>query len=281
MLDPEEFLGLVAEQAPARRALGRQRLRARAGPLRHHRGAGRAGPGPGVRAPRRAAPPLRPRGHLQHVHPQPADPGQRPPRQPAARTTVPDQRDRRDRGARGRQLGFPTANIRPDPRRALRPTASTRPWSRSTASSIGPWRTSGRARRSRRASGCWKSTCSTPRPTCTAKPLDVDFVDRLRDTQRFDSIDALRAQIARDCGRRPDDRSQPVSGAVGRAQPSRSATASDTSGNASGAMVAQDVLCQPPKVTSFLVGTLTAVCDGRGRHGGQAAASPPAPGMVS
>jgi riboflavin kinase / FMN adenylyltransferase len=30
------------------------------------------------------------------------------------------------------------------------------------------------------------------------KPLDVDFVDRLRDTQRFDSIEALRAQIARD-----------------------------------------------------------------------------------
>jgi riboflavin kinase/FMN adenylyltransferase len=30
------------------------------------------------------------------------------------------------------------------------------------------------------------------------KVLDVDFVDRLRDTQRFDGIDALRAQIARD-----------------------------------------------------------------------------------
>jgi riboflavin kinase/FMN adenylyltransferase len=28
--------------------------------------------------------------------------------------------------------------------------------------------------------------------------LDVDFVDRLRDVKRFESIDALRAQIGRD-----------------------------------------------------------------------------------
>jgi riboflavin kinase/FMN adenylyltransferase len=30
------------------------------------------------------------------------------------------------------------------------------------------------------------------------KSLDVDFLDRLRDVQRFDSIDALREQIGRD-----------------------------------------------------------------------------------
>jgi riboflavin kinase / FMN adenylyltransferase len=30
------------------------------------------------------------------------------------------------------------------------------------------------------------------------RTLDVDFVERLRDTRRFESIDELRAQIARD-----------------------------------------------------------------------------------
>ena len=31
--------------------------------------------------------------------------------------------------------------------------------------------------------------------------LDVDFLDRLRDTQRFDSIDAVKAQLTADVAR--------------------------------------------------------------------------------
>jgi len=37
--------------------------------------------------------------------------------------------------------------------------------------------------------------------TLYGSPLDVDFLDRLRDTQRFDSVDALKSQLAMDVAR--------------------------------------------------------------------------------
>jgi riboflavin kinase/FMN adenylyltransferase len=100
--------------------------------------------------------------------------------------------------ARGRTIGFPTANIKPGPQRALPADG--------VYAAVVP--VEGKEYRAVVNLG--------PRPTFKEderllevhlldakldlydRQLDVDFVARLRDVQRFDSVDALRAQIARD-----------------------------------------------------------------------------------
>ncbi|HYU20737.1 MAG TPA: bifunctional riboflavin kinase/FAD synthetase [Chloroflexota bacterium] len=100
--------------------------------------------------------------------------------------------------SRGRQLGFPTANIRPDPRRALPADG--------VYAAVAP-----------RERCEWRAVVNLgARPTFQeadrllevhlldfegdlyGSELAVDFVDRIRDVRRFESIDALRDQIARD-----------------------------------------------------------------------------------
>jgi riboflavin kinase/FMN adenylyltransferase len=100
--------------------------------------------------------------------------------------------------ARGRQLGFPTANIRPDPRRALPADG--------VYAAVVPLR--GEEHRAVVNLGSRPTFKEGERllevhlldvsADLYDRPLDVDFVDRLRDVQRFESIDALRAQIGRD-----------------------------------------------------------------------------------
>ena len=100
--------------------------------------------------------------------------------------------------ARGRQLGWPTANIRPDPRRALPADG--------VYLAIVP------------LEGVeWRAVVNLgSRPTFQegerlleahlleydgdlyGRELAIEFVDRVRDVRRFDSIEALREQIARD-----------------------------------------------------------------------------------
>jgi riboflavin kinase/FMN adenylyltransferase len=99
---------------------------------------------------------------------------------------------------RGRQLGFPTANIKPDPRRALPADgvyAAVVPLDgveyRAVAN-LGSRPTFKEGER------LLEVHLLDTKADLYDKPLDVDFVDRLRDTRRFDSIDALREQIARD-----------------------------------------------------------------------------------
>jgi len=103
---------------------------------------------------------------------------------------------------RGRGLGFPTANVKPDPRKVLPARGvyaawawlDQRPWP--AVVNIGYHPTFGPA----------------PRPQVEAHILDfdreiygqmlhLDFVQRLREEQSFPSVDALRAQIARDVAR--------------------------------------------------------------------------------
>jgi riboflavin kinase/FMN adenylyltransferase len=100
--------------------------------------------------------------------------------------------------ARGRQLGFPTANIRPDPQRALPADgvyAAVVPVDgveyRAVAN-LGSRPTFKEGER------LLEVHLLDTKQDLYGRCLDVDFVARLRDTQRFDSIDALRAQIARD-----------------------------------------------------------------------------------
>ncbi len=100
--------------------------------------------------------------------------------------------------ARGRQLGWPTANIRPDPHRALPADG--------VYLAIVP------------LEGVeWRAVVNLgSRPTFQegerlleahlleydgdlyGRELAIEFVDRVRDVRRFDSIEALREQIARD-----------------------------------------------------------------------------------
>ena len=102
---------------------------------------------------------------------------------------------------RGRLLGFPTANLE-TPNELRRPTASTPPSPPSTASCTPRSRTSGSGRRS----------TSRRRPSIETHILDMDrylygmpmrvsFLQRIRDERTFDGVDALKAQIAADCGR--------------------------------------------------------------------------------
>jgi riboflavin kinase / FMN adenylyltransferase len=100
--------------------------------------------------------------------------------------------------ARGRQLGFPTANVRLDPRRTLPADG--------VYAAVVPLE--GQE---------WRAVVNLgSRPTFAegerlleahlldfdgdlyGRQLDVDFVDRIREVRRFASIDALKAQIAQD-----------------------------------------------------------------------------------
>jgi riboflavin kinase/FMN adenylyltransferase len=100
--------------------------------------------------------------------------------------------------ARGRQLGFPTANIRPDPKRALPADgvyAAVVPLDgveHRAVANLGSRPTFKEGER------LLEVHLLDVAADLYGRPLDVDFADRLRDTQRFESIDALRAQIARD-----------------------------------------------------------------------------------
>ncbi len=104
--------------------------------------------------------------------------------------------------ARGRALGFPTANLEPDPRKALpaRGVYATWAW-------VGdePWPAVVNI-------GYRPTFGPTPRPRVEAHLLDfqgdlygrhlrLEFVQRLREERSFPSVDALRAQIARDVQR--------------------------------------------------------------------------------
>ena len=100
--------------------------------------------------------------------------------------------------ARGRQLGFPTANIRPDPKRALpadgvyAAVVSLDGVEHRAVVNLGSRPTFKEGER------LLEVHLLDVAPDLYGRQLDVDFVDRLRDVQRFESIDALRAQIARD-----------------------------------------------------------------------------------
>lgn len=100
--------------------------------------------------------------------------------------------------ARGRQLGWPTANIRPDPQRTLPADG--------VYAAIIPL--DGRDRRAVVNLGS-RPTFQADERLLEAHLLDfdgdlygahlaVEFVDRVRDVRRFDSVDELRDQIARD-----------------------------------------------------------------------------------
>lgn len=100
--------------------------------------------------------------------------------------------------ARGRQLGFPTANIRPDPRRAL-------PADGVYAAVVSLDGTEYRAVANLGSRPTFKEgerLLEVHLLDVTAdlydRKLDVDFVDRLRDTMRFPSVDALSEQIQHD-----------------------------------------------------------------------------------
>jgi riboflavin kinase/FMN adenylyltransferase len=100
--------------------------------------------------------------------------------------------------ARGRQLGFPTANIRPDPKRALPADgvyAAVVPLDgveHRAVANLGSRPTFKEGER------LLEVHLLDTKQDLYGRTLDVDFVDRLRDVQRFESIDALREQIARD-----------------------------------------------------------------------------------
>lgn len=99
---------------------------------------------------------------------------------------------------RGRQLGFPTANIRPDPQRALPADgvyAAVVPLDgveHRAVANLGSRPTF------REGERLLEVHLLDAKLDLYGRTLDVDFVDRLRDTRRFESIDALREQIARD-----------------------------------------------------------------------------------
>lgn len=100
--------------------------------------------------------------------------------------------------ARGRQLGFPTANIRPDPKRALPADgvyAAIVPLDgieHRAVANLGSRPTFKEGER------LLEVHLLDVAADLYGQHLDVDFVDRLRDVKRFESIDALRAQIGRD-----------------------------------------------------------------------------------
>ena len=198
MLNPEEFLGLVAEQHPLAElwvgsdfALGR----------------GRSGTIPALAELGRV------RGFALHVVPP-----QRADREVISSTFIRSLLSqgnvrhanrllgRRYRisgtvetgAARGRQLGFPTANIRPDPKRALPADgvyAAVVPLDgveHRAVANLGSRPTFKEGER------LLEVHLLDTKVDLYGHQLDVDFVDRLRDVQRFESIDALRAQIGRD-----------------------------------------------------------------------------------
>ncbi len=104
--------------------------------------------------------------------------------------------------ARGRQLGFPTANLQPDPRKVL-PAAGVyaiwawvdgQPWP--AVVNVGHRPTFGATRRPRVEAHLLDFDRDLYGQT-----LALDFVRRLREERSFPSVEALRAQIARDVQR--------------------------------------------------------------------------------
>jgi len=103
---------------------------------------------------------------------------------------------------RGRQLGYPTANLRPPVKRALWPPAGIY---------------AVRARPAGSETWCDAVASLGWRPTFDGRDLLLevhlfdqdadlygrwlccDFVDRLRDEEKFASVEALQAQMAQDC----------------------------------------------------------------------------------
>ncbi|HEX5078636.1 MAG TPA: bifunctional riboflavin kinase/FAD synthetase [Geminicoccaceae bacterium] len=104
---------------------------------------------------------------------------------------------------RGRELGYPTANLRPPARRAL--------WPRGGIYAV-------RARARDRGEGWHDAVASLGcRPTFGGRDLVLEvhlfdyradlygewlccaFMERLRDEERFDSVEALKARMAQDC----------------------------------------------------------------------------------
>ena len=105
-----------------------------------------------------------------------------------------DQRGADDRLSDGESLRPRTS--------CCRRTASTRRPPRLTAWCGRRSPTSACGRRSmRRAARRSRPTCSTSTRTCTARRLRLGFVQRLRDERAFESLEALREQIAVDCDR--------------------------------------------------------------------------------
>ena len=105
---------------------------------------------------------------------------------------------------RGRDLGYPTANIRLDNNCGLKHGiyAVRVGARRGTASTA--WRAScGAARPSTMAHRCWKCFCSTSRAIFTAQSLDVAFIAFIRDELKFDGIEALIRQMDDDSATRP------------------------------------------------------------------------------
>jgi riboflavin kinase/FMN adenylyltransferase len=100
--------------------------------------------------------------------------------------------------ARGRQLGFPTANVHPDPRRALPADgvyAAIVPLDgveHRAVVNLGSRPTFNEGER------LLEVHVLDVKVDLYGRTIDVDFVDRVRDVQKFDGIDALKAQIARD-----------------------------------------------------------------------------------
>ncbi|MCC7370071.1 MAG: bifunctional riboflavin kinase/FAD synthetase [Chloroflexi bacterium] len=99
---------------------------------------------------------------------------------------------------RGRTIGFPTANIKPDPRRALPADgvyAAVVPFDGVEYRAVVNLGSRPTFKEGERLLEVHLLDATLD---LYGKQLDVDFVDRLRDTRRFDGIDALRAQIGRD-----------------------------------------------------------------------------------
>ena len=103
------------------------------------------------------------------------------------------------RGAgRGRQLGWPTANVQTDPRRSLpadgvyaaRVALDGRDWK--AVANLGSRPTFEEAER------LLEIHLLDFEGDLYGREVAVDFVDRVRDVRRFSSVDDLRAQIARD-----------------------------------------------------------------------------------
>ena len=121
---------------------------------------------------------------------------------------------------RGREIGFPTANLLPTGTRRCRPTACTRPvlGRRGTAKRWPRrWR-SARTRRSPAGSAGWRRTRWTSPATCTANGWPWTSWRTCVSSGRYDAIEPLVAQMAEDVERtrpggaltRPDHLDRPV-----------------------------------------------------------------------
>ena len=101
---------------------------------------------------------------------------------------------------RGRELGFPTANLETGQRAAAGATASTRRLpivggrQHPAVTSVGVRPTIGDGGRSRS-----RRTCSMAARDLYGEPLRLAFVQWLREERKFDDLEALRAQMADDC----------------------------------------------------------------------------------